>query len=215
MSRETARRLAREHLERDDAIGWFEALYQQHRGEPREIPWADLKTNPNFEEWLRRGSPLPGPACVVGCGLGDDAYALESLGFTVTAFDVSPTAIAMCRERFPNSKVNWVVADLFALPQSWLGAFPFVLSLNTLQIFRDAPLRQSALDAISSLVAPGGKLLLICRGRSPGDPEGQMPWPLLREELHTASLTVTDFEDYLDNENPPVRRFRVHYSRLS
>ncbi|MCC5670705.1 class I SAM-dependent methyltransferase [Nostoc sp. CHAB 5784] len=38
-------------------------------------------------------------ALVIGCGLGDDAEAIASLGFEVTAFDISPTAIAWCQER--------------------------------------------------------------------------------------------------------------------
>ncbi|MBI3758725.1 MAG: class I SAM-dependent methyltransferase [Deltaproteobacteria bacterium] len=134
MSRETARQLAREHLERGDPRGWFEALYQLHREQPGEIPWADAKSNPNLVGWLERQQPQPGRVCVVGCGLGDDAHSLEQRGFQVTAFDISPTAIGMCRERFPDSQVSWEVADLFALPEAWIGAFPLVVSLNTLQV---------------------------------------------------------------------------------
>ena len=43
-----------------------------------------------------------------GCGMGDDAIELERLGFVVTAFDVSHTAIKLCKERFPQSKVSFV-----------------------------------------------------------------------------------------------------------
>jgi hypothetical protein len=42
-----------------------------------------------------------------------------------------------------------------------------------------------------------------------------MPWPLTRHELDTltqAGLIEVSFEDYFDNETPPVRRFRVLYS---
>jgi hypothetical protein len=71
---------------------------------------------------------------------------------------------------------------------------------------------------IAALLAPGGTLLLICRGRSAADPRGELPWPLSAEELETwtlAGLRQVHFEDYFDQEGPPVRRFRVEYQRAS
>jgi hypothetical protein len=65
-------------------------------------------------------------------------------------------------------------------------------------------------------VLPGGELLVIARGREPSDPPGTMPWPLVRAELdgfRRAGLEETSFEDFMDAESPPVRRFRVHYRR--
>jgi hypothetical protein len=59
-------------------------------------------------------------------------------------------------------------------------------------------------------------LLVIARGREPADPEGEMPWPLTRGILNQFSLcrlTESGFEDYMDNEDPPVRRFRAVYTR--
>ena len=50
-------------------------------------------------------------ALIIGCGLGDDAEALAKLGFEVTAFDISTSAIAWCQQRFPDSTVNYLVAD--------------------------------------------------------------------------------------------------------
>ncbi|HTR45765.1 MAG TPA: SAM-dependent methyltransferase, partial [Verrucomicrobiae bacterium] len=71
--------------------------------------------------------------------------------------------------------------------------------------------------AISEFVAPGGKLLVIARGREEGEPEGQgPPWPLTREEMdgfRRAGLEEESFEDYADPEPPWVRRFRVLYRR--
>ena len=70
--------------------------------------------------------------------------------------------------------------------------------------------------AAARFVAPGGDLLVIARGREATDPPGTMPWPLLREELAEftrAGLEERGFDDFLDAETPPVRRFRVHYRR--
>ena len=41
-----------------------------------------------------------------------------------------------------------------------------------------------------------------------------MPWPLTRAELEDVpTLHTLLFEDYLDGESPPVRRFRVLYEK--
>jgi hypothetical protein len=80
MSRQFARKLAKEYVAAGDPLGWFEALYAE--GDPSKIPWADLKVNPNFEEWLVRKN-LQGEGkrtLKVGCGLGDDAERLAELG---------------------------------------------------------------------------------------------------------------------------------------
>ena len=64
-----------------------------------------------------------------------------------------------------------------------------------------------------------GKLaLVLCRGRSAEEPPGNLPWPLSTEELDVfkgAGLLQVHFEDYFDQEGPPVRRFRVEYQRAS
>ena len=36
---------------------------------------------------------------------------------------------------------------------------------------------------LAGFVAPGGRLLVICRGREPAEDAGAMPWPLTRAEL--------------------------------
>jgi len=49
--RSKARQLAREHLDRGDALGWFEVLYAAAKGGPSVIPWADMAPNPNLVRW--------------------------------------------------------------------------------------------------------------------------------------------------------------------
>lgn len=207
--------MAREHLERGDALGWFEALYAAASGDTGIIPWADLAPNPNLVEWLdKKGITGAGKkALTVGCGLGDDAEELARRGFEVVAFDISPTAIAWCRRRFPESKATYVVADLLDAPTVWSGAFHFVLESYTLQVL-PPELRSDAIRQIARFVAPAGTLLVICRGRDDADDRGNMPWPLTKDELaqfRQCGLNEISFEDYRDNEDPPVRRFRVKY----
>ncbi len=43
-----------------------------------------------------------------------------------------------------------------------------------------------------------------------------MPWPLIRSELDQLAefgLRTIRFEDYMDRESPPVRRFRGFYQK--
>jgi hypothetical protein len=90
-----------------------------------------------------------------------------------------------------------------------------VLESYTLQVLPPA-LRTDAIRCIASFLSPGGTLLVIARGREPGDAEGKMPWPLTKQELalfRNHGLTQVSFEDYMDNEAPPVRRFRATYCR--
>jgi SAM-dependent methyltransferase len=111
--------------------------------------------------------------------------------------------------------VEYVAADLFRPPAEWEGKFDFVFEANTVQALPVA-VRTQAIRKIAGLVAPGGKLLAIVRGREPHEPEGELPWPLTRDELAEfvrAGLTEKIFEEYFDDEEPPARRFRVLYER--
>ena len=214
-NRAKARDLAKEHLDRGDAIGWFEALYVRADGNADVIPWADLAPNPNLVAWAER-ERLHGDgrrALVVGCGLGDDAEYLVGLGFETTAFDVAPTAVDWCRRRFPESPVAYRVADLFRMPGEWRAAFDLVIEAYTLQSL-PVETHAEALSCLASTVRPDGRLFVICRGRDAEDERGQIPWPLSRADLApliNLGLEEVSFEDYVDDEDPPVHRFRVVY----
>jgi hypothetical protein len=76
-------------------------------------------------------------------------------------------------------------------------------------------LRQLAMDR-AGFVNDGGLLLVVARGRDENDPAGEMPWPLTRREMNhftEVGLRELSFEDFQDEEAPPVRRFRALYLR--
>ena len=188
-----------EFYRKDDPLGWFEALYREAETGAAEVPWADLRPNSNLLDfWSRHRQDVGGKqALVIGCGLGDDADQLATWGFQTTAFDVSPTAIGAARKRFPASPVDYTVADLLTPPKSWRQNFDFVLEVYTLQVL-SAALRRKAMGRIAEFLRPYGTLLVIARGRDASDDEGQMPWPLTREELTefiSAGLPEISFED--------------------
>jgi SAM-dependent methyltransferase len=168
-------------------------------------------------EWLRTftSSPNRKRCLVVGCGLGDDAEALASAGYAVTAFDISATAIATCHERFPRSGVEYVVADVLDPPAAWAGAFDLVFEAFTLEALPPEP-RHAAIRAMASLVAAGGRVFVVCRAREPHEPIGDQPWPLTRAELDgfvAAGLREGFVEVLFDDETPPVRRFRAFFEK--
>lgn len=214
--RATARELANRHIEAGDPLGWFEELYSQAGEDSSIIPWADLKPNPNLVDWLdRNGSMITGPVLKIGSGLGDDAEEMARRRFQTTAFDISHSAVSRAKARFPGSSVSYFVSDLFSAPKEWQGKFSFVLESYTLQVLPPY-LRADAVRCVASFLAPGGILLVIARGREPEEPEGKMPWPLTRQELslfQAQGLSRLSFEDYVDGEEPPVRRFRASYLR--
>ncbi len=214
LARQRLRKIAEQTPPEVDLRGYFESVYATANGEAQNIPWADLQPHPLALEWLEQQN-LTGhgkQALVVGCGLGDDAEELARRGWQVTAFDISPKAIAWCQERFPGSSVDYQSANLFDLPANWRQAFDFILEIYTIQA---TPLQThaSAIASIASLLAPGGQLLVICRAREAHEAGGPLRWPLTRDELSAfeqAGLRVHSFEDL---ETAGERHFRVIYER--
>lgn len=212
-ARRRASDLARAASQGDQPLAWFEAFYAEAGGDMSRIPWADLEPNPALASFLagrhyRR-------ALIVACGLGDDAELACRHADEVMAFDISPTAVAWCRRRFPSSSVRYEQADVTALP--WPDdRYDFIFEANTLQTM-PAHLRAPGFHELTRVLAPGGHLLVLCRGREEGDPAGDMPWPLTRAELDAmrGSLEEVSFEDFMDHHVPPVRRFQVLYRKSS
>ncbi len=217
MSAERQRALFKEFQARGDTLGWFERLYAEAGGNASKISWADLHANVPLVRWLEREKPDGRGKRVldVGCGLGDNAVVLNAQGYDVTAFDISASAVEWARRRFPQAIIDWQVADLLQAPAAWNSQFDLVVEVYTLQLL-PAELRAKAMARLADFVKPGGALLVICRGRDEHDPPGLMPWPLLRSEVEgfaALGLRQVSFEDFLDEETPPVRRFRALFRR--
>jgi SAM-dependent methyltransferase len=215
--RARARELAAEFVAKGDPTGWFEVLYQEGEQGKSIVPWADHKANSHLSEFWRAHpfEAVGKSALVIGSGFGDDAEEIAGWGFETTGFDIAKTAVAAAKKRFPNSRVSYVVADLFDAPAAWRQHFDFVFETNTLQAL-PASVRARAAAKIAEFVKPGGVLLVIARGREKDESEGQLPWPLTRDELDEfvrAGLREESFEDFPDPEPPWVRRFRAFYRR--
>jgi SAM-dependent methyltransferase len=219
---ELARRLAASAIADNDPTAWFEPIYVAAAAGEIAVPWDRGGPSRFLVQWAQdrevRGATLRGDgrrAVVVGCGLGDDAEFVAGYGFDTTGFDISPTAVQTARQRHPDSPARYTTADLLNLPAGWLRAFDLVIESNTLQALPDPP-RATAIAQVGQLVAPGGTLLAIARGREPGQVDDGPPWALTRPEIDAlagAGLVAVAIEDLRDPGPPPVRRWRAEFSR--
>lgn len=217
-SRKRADELAAKSLAAGDPTGWFEELYHSSGGDAGSIPWADGVPNPFLVTWAERVG-LRGQderALVTGCGLGDDAVFLAERGFAVTAFDIAPTAVEWARRLHPHRAIHWHVADLFAPPDEWRQAFALVVDVHTVQPL-PPHLQPAAIAAIASFVAPGGRVVAVCRAREEHQEPTGPPWPLSPSVLrgYTANgLTERHLEHWLDEtESPPQPRMLAVFER--
>ena len=147
----------------------FEAIYAGAEAGGAKPPWDYGAPRPQLVEWAEAQNLAGGgrEALVVGCGYGADAEFLALLGFRTTGFDFAPTAIAAARRKYPDSEVNYLVADVLDLPREWQGRFDLVVESLTVQ---SMPPEQHTVAAqnIAALVAPEGTLLVLATTRDEG-----------------------------------------------
>lgn len=213
----TAQEVVQEYLERGDGVGWFEPFYALAQGDPAAIPWAKMGPRRELVEWAQesRSAGKGQSALVIGCGLGDDSEFLAELGYRVTAFDISSTAIEWCRQRFPASSVDYQVADLFAPPAHWLGAFDLVVEDYIVQAL-PVEMRPQSVQAVAAFPAAGGLLLAIGIGIDDVSLRSGPPWPLTAEELalfEEYGLDRTGFHRYPDPMDANRFRYRAEFYR--
>ena len=176
---------------------FFETVYENAGRDAAMVPWADLQAKDKLAAYLA-DKPGDGKRAVdVGCGLGDNAEALAEAGYETIGFDFSPKAIHWAKERFPDGPVEYRVGDLLDLPKEWRGAFDLVHECYTLQSIPPVTLDQT-IPAVSSLVAPGGTLLVYTRLRDDGGDVDGPPWPLER----SIAFSFSDYGLRLKSETP-------------
>ena len=167
-----------------------------------------MAPNQIMMNWVEENCSL-GNALVIGCGLGDDAVGLENIGFNVTAFDISEHCVDWCKERFPNSKVEWLVGDILEPKQEWYGNFDLIVEIHILQAIPDGGIREKAAEQMPKLLADNGKMLCIGRlddGRQTIQPP---PWPIKQTWLNDsfAMLESLEFTPFRNDDSLDVLRY--------
>lgn len=214
------RREATEH----EWLDRFNAMYRDAAGDHAKVPWSHANPSPSLVQWLDMVGPgLISPearVAVVGCGLGSDAAAVSGRGYDVTAFDASVEAVRWARRLHPGIAHCFRVIDLLTLPDGMRHRFDLVVEVHTLQALPPT-YRGSLARHMSALLAPGGVLVAIARGRSDAEPLEQIDGPPfaftadeLRGTLRSAGLEeVVPMTDALDANKPPVRRLTATFAR--
>jgi len=118
-----------------------------------------------------------------GCGTGENALLMASLGLWVLGVDVAETALAMAREKATErgATVEFAEADAFEL-QGLGRMFQTVLDCGLFHSF-DGDERTEYVASLASVTEHGGTLYLLCFS---DDGPDTGPHPVRQEELRAA-----------------------------
>jgi len=197
----------------NEATLWFNELYKKYKNNHQDIPWARLKVNSLLETYINSKDSHSGKALVIGCGLGDDARALEIAGYDVVAIDVSEAALESARERFDDSKVRFVKQDIFEMPEAYSEYFDFVFEAFTIQSL-PIVFREKMIKSIINTIDVNGELLVVAHKKEK-DFAGP-PWPLQEDEINLFSLHgMKEISNEIHNEDSHIssKKFRILYRK--
>jgi len=138
----------------------------------------------------------PGTALDLECGQGGDAIWLASLGWQVTAADVSATALAFAADRAAaagvTEAIEWERHDLaLSFPS---GTFDLVCAC-----YLHSPVRmprERVLRSAAGAVAPGGALVVVGHAGSPSwsEPHPEIHFSTPQEVLDDLALPAGQWE---------------------
>jgi SAM-dependent methyltransferase len=119
-----------------------------------------------------------------GCGTGENALLVASLGLSVLGVDVAETALAIAREKASERgiEVEFAAADAFHLDR--LGRmFDTVLDCGLFHTFDDLEERTRYVASLASVTEHDGTLYVLCFS---DDGPDTGPHPITQEELRAA-----------------------------
>lgn len=150
-----------------------------HDGPP---PWDIGQPQPAIVRLASEGR-FAGGVLDAGCGTGENALYVASLGLPVLGVDVAETALAIAREKAHERglEVEFATADAFQLER--LGRmFETVLDCGLFHAF-DRDERTRYVASLASVTEHGGALYVLCFSDE-GPDTG--PHPVSQEELRAA-----------------------------
>ena len=133
---------------------------------------------------LASDGAFAGAVLDAGCGTGENALHVASLGLTVVGVDVAETALSIARAKATDRGINaeFVVADAFHLDRLD-RVFETVLDCGLFHTF-DRDERRVYVKSLASVTAPGGRVYVLCL--SDVGPGRCGPHPVSEEELRAA-----------------------------
>ena len=145
-------------------------------------PWDIGRPQPAVVRLAAEGA-FAGAVLDAGCGSGENALHIASLGLNVLGVDVAETALSLAREKAAarGPEAGFEVADALRLDRLGRG-FETVLDCGLLHSF-DGDERRDYAASLASVMNPGGTLYVLCFGDA-GPDTG--PHPVGQQELRAA-----------------------------
>jgi SAM-dependent methyltransferase len=145
-------------------------------------PWDIGRPQPVIVRVAAEGG-FAGAVLDAGCGTGENALHLASLGLPVLGVDVAETALAIARAKAGERGVEVEFALADALQLERLGRrFATVLDCGLFHTF-DGAERPGYVASLASVTEHGGTLYVLCFS---DDGPGTGPHPVSEEELRAA-----------------------------
>ena len=156
----------------------FEAAYKAGGA-----PWDIGRPQPEIVALAEAGE-IVGDVLDVGCGTGENALYLASLGRRVLGIDAAPTAIARAKEKAAARGVPaaFLVADALELGKL-RRRVETVVDCGMFHAL-DPAQRRTYAHSLTEVLSPGGTLLLLCF--SDEEPPGPGPYRLTQYEVGEA-----------------------------
>jgi SAM-dependent methyltransferase len=145
-------------------------------------PWDIGRPQPAVVRLASEGG-FAGAVLDAGCGTGENALHVASLGLPVLGIDVAETALAMALEKAGDRgiEVEFVAADALHL-ERLARTFETVLDCGLFHTF-DGEERPGYVASLASVTAHDGTLYVLCFS---DDSPDTGPHPITREELRAA-----------------------------
>jgi SAM-dependent methyltransferase len=142
-------------------------------------PWDIGRPQPAIAQVASEGG-FAGAVLDAGCGTGENALLVASLGLPVLGIDVAPAALAIAREKAANRgiEIEFAAADALAL-ERLQRAFDTVLDCGLFHTF-DGDERARYVASVASVTKHAGTLFVLCFSNDGGNAG---PHPVGREEL--------------------------------
>lgn len=129
--------------------------------EPEKIPWNIEKPPKALVDLIEGGEVKSCKTIDLGCGAGNYAIYLASIGFDVTGIDISPSAIKITKENAKRVKCNFIVADVTGNLDEIKETFDFAYDWELLHhIFPKK--RKKYVENVYRILNPRGKYLSVC-----------------------------------------------------
>lgn len=153
----------------------FESLYA---GQP---PWDIGRPQKPF---LDVADQITGSVLDAGCGTGDTALVLASLGCNVTGIDFLDEPIRRAKRKASEQSVSvtFLVKDATTL-KDWSERFDNVIDSGLFHVLSDAD-RTKYVEGLATVLKPGGRLFLMFFSEE--EPGMQGPRRISQRELHDA-----------------------------